>query len=172
MGKSIYIYMFLLISSCQSQEKSNKITINSSENKIMEVLFYEQSHGLINPNSIKKRWKISMNNNYIYKYIEEYKDTALINIDTITIIDNNSDYKKILANISDKYFSRNQIFGSPNVVDEGSLGVTFRLKNNKNIFWELSYRKDEHPKKIQLIYKMYEEIQQKFKENLKLETGN
>lgn len=155
------LFFIIFINSCQPHVKN--IILDVDKMVVEEILFYPFSHGLVdNPNELNEDMNIiSINNDKAYKIHEKYKDNKLIKTDTVNIIKISLENKKIISNISEKYLHTNQVFGYPNMADDGSLGVTVVLKNGKNIFWELSYRKNQHPKEIQLVYEMYEEVQQK-----------
>lgn len=167
----VILIFFVFQSSCRQKEESkvelreqNKQELEENNLAISEILFYSRSYGLVNPNTITKKRRISISKNNIYEIYEEQKDSVFIKKDTSKIIETNAKIKMLISNIPKKFLNENKSFGSPNLVDEGSLGVSIKLIDNRNIFWEFSYRKNEHPEDIRPYYEMFLDIEEQLKE--------
>lgn len=161
--KSFIPILFITISltSCISQEKKREQEKNS--NTMAEVYFSLASYGDVeNPNELNnKTVSISINENEINEIVSIYENDKLLSEQVKKISDTPKKYVDVINSIPDN-FLKNRIFGHPNMADEGSLGVTLVLENGEQVFWEVSFRKNELPEEIQDVYKIYDEVQQKF----------
>ncbi len=122
--------MFLLISSCQSQEKkspkSDKNVINPFQ---IENIIFQETY--TNPN-IKNYKEFSIDINFSkkkgYRILDIYENEKKIKTDTIRSINILEHYQKNISQIPIKYLDgkrNNYIFGSLNEADEGYLVVPY-----------------------------------------------
>ena len=158
----LYIVCFsisiLLVTCANNQLKEDPVIEQIAQ--ISEVQFYKYSFGLVHdPNELQKNKEfLVVNHKVIHRIKRKYDNIRLIESDTLQTVDCPAKIWNTLNKIPDKYLNKNHVFGSPNMVDEGSLGVTIIFDNDKEIVWELSYYKNQLPKEIQSIYNAYEQI--------------
>ena len=160
-------FVVIVIMSCVSQEKKEQNMISTKT--IEKVYFSLASYGYVeNPNELNdKVVTILIETKEISEIVSTYKNEKLSNKIVKKISKTPKKYIELIKKVPVSYL-KNKTFGSPNMVDEGSLGVTLLLNSGERIFWEVSFNKNELPEVIQNIYEIYEEVQRKFKIKMNL----
>lgn len=154
------ITVTLFLNFCSKPEITNSKNSPESNSKIESIVFYNISIFVNNPNEEPDNIStIIVNKKNIFLCKEVYSKNKLLKVDIIKTLQTNTYERKIFTEIPDEYLKKDSRFGDINMADEGSLGVTLNLINNKQVFMELSYQVSSLPKEIQKLLQVKVEIE-------------
>lgn len=154
------IALTLFLNFCSKPKITNSKNSVESNSKIESIVFYNISIFVNNPNEAPDNIStIIVNDKNIFLCQEVYSNNKLLKVDTIKTLQTNTYERKIFTEIPDEYLKKDSRFGDINMADEGSLGVTVNLINDKQVFIELSYQVSSLPKEMQKLLQLKEEIE-------------
>lgn len=154
------IALTLFLNFCTKHEITNSKNSLESNSKIESIVFYNISIFVDNPNEAADNIStIIVNDKNIFLCQEVYSNNKLLKVDTIKTLQTNTYERKIFTEIPNQYLEKDSRFGDINMSDEGSLGLTVNLINDKQVFIELSYQVSSLPKKMQKLLQLKEEVE-------------
>lgn len=157
------LFFSLVFFSCNSQGKDKKAATEPGQFEIEKIVFYPMEMYVETTESMPvKTTVLIFTDKKIYQVSEKYKGEELISADTLKTISNTDKNKKIVDGIPRKYLKKDQKFGTINVADEGAIGITFYLKNGKQVIWEMSRIKETLANDALPVYEIYSNTNQEF----------
>lgn len=160
------LFFSLIFFSCNSQGKDKKAPAEPEQFKFEKIVFYPIEMYIENTETMPvKTTVLIFTDKKIYQVIEKYKGEELISADTLKTVSNSDKNKKTVDGIPKKYLQKDQKFGTINVADEGAIGITFYLKNGKQVIWEMSRIKETLAKDALPLYEIYRKTNQEFNQN-------